>query len=67
VITNRMTGEWLRLMADVEHEPEYDALEQTITIEVVPGILRPQALDLPREIRNGLVREFADSQECIHV
>ena len=66
MITNRMTGEWLKLCADIEHEPEYDPMEQTVTIEVLPGILRPQALDLPQALRERLALEFA-AGGVIHV
>ncbi len=67
MITNHMTGEWVKLCADIEHEPEYvEPLEKTVTIEVLPGILRPQALDLPATLRDRLALEFATGAP-IHV
>ena len=54
-------------MADIEHEAEYEPLEQqTVTIDVLPGLLRPQALDLPNALRERLALEFA-SGAAIHV
>lgn len=68
MITNHETGEWLRLCCEIEHEPEYTALdEKTLTLEVLPGLLRPQALDLPQSIRERLALEFASGCEAIHV
>lgn len=67
MITNHETGEWLRLCCEIEREPEYAALdEKTLTLEVLPGLLRPQALDLPATLRERLALEFATGAS-IHV